>query len=251
MTETQADNQLPLTRIQKLIGKYMLQSKQTKPTGYVRIRADLTGLTKMRRAYCRQVKTRVTTNDFFIHAIARAIKEYPLLAATIDAEMENLVISEKVGVGFAVAAPQGLVVPVVRNMNGKTLAQTAIESDDLLKRARANKLVPDDFDGANVVLSGLGMYGIETFYAISPPLSTGIVSIGNFEDDFIERDGEFVMRKMMYVALAFDHRIMDERYAAKFLKRVVDLLENPTELIDDPDTNNSDDKKEQQTQSSD
>lgn len=248
MMEALQDNQLPLTRIQKLIGKYMLQSKQTKPTGYVRIRADLTDLSKMRRKYCRQVNTRVTTNDFFIQAIAHAIREFPLMAAAIDESMENLVISEKVGVGFAVAAPQGLVVPVVRNMNGKTLAETAQESEDLLNRARANKLVPDDFDGANVVLSGLGMYGIETFYAISPPLSTGIVSIGNFEDDFIVRDGEFVMRKMMYVALAFDHRIIDERYAAQFLKRVVDLLENPTELIDEPNTTNSDVQKEEQTQ---
>lgn len=233
MTESQPENRLPLTRIQKLIGTYMLQSKQTKPTGYVRMRADLTDLAKMRKAYCKEVKTRVTTNDFFIYAMAHAISEYPLLAATIDADMENLMISEKVGVGFAVAAPQGLVVPVVQDMAGKTLAQTAQQSDDLLKRARANKLTPADFDGANVVLSGLGMYGIETFYAISPPLSTGIVSIGNFEDVVVQHEGQFVMRKMMYVALAFDHRIMDERYAAAFLKRVVSLLENPTELTRD------------------
>ena len=233
MTESLTENRLPLTRIQKLIGTYMLQSKQTKPTGYVRMRADLTDLAKMRKAYCKEVKTRVTTNDFFIHAIARAIGDYPLFAATIDPAMENLLISEKIGVGFAVAAPQGLVVPVVQDMNEKTLAQTAIQSDELLQRARANKLTPDDFDGANVVLSGLGMYGIETFYAISPPLSTAIVSIGNFEDAVVRREGEFVIRKMMYVALAFDHRVMDERYAARFLSRVVTLLENPTELTKD------------------
>lgn len=233
MTVPVIENQVPLTRIQKLIGAYMLQSKQTKPTGYVRVQADLTDLSKMRRAYCKQVKVRVTTNDFFIYAIARAIREYPLLAATIDEAVENLIISEKIGVGFAVAAPQGLVVPVVRNMNGKSLAETAAESDDLLKRARTNKLTPDDFDGANVVLSGLGMYGIETFYAISPPLSTGIVSIGNFEDVVVKRGDDFVIRKMMYVALAFDHRVMDERYAAQFLKRVAELLENPAELTAD------------------
>lgn len=231
MTKPLADNQLPLTRIQKLIGTYMLQSKQTKPAGYVRTRADLTDLVKMRKAYCKEVKTRVTTNDFFIYAIACAIQDYPLLAATIDEKMENLVISDRVGVGFAVAAPQGLVVPVVQQMNGKALTRIAQESDALLKRARANKLNPDDFDGANVVLSGLGMYGIETFYAISPPLSTGIISIGNFEEAVIQYRGDLAIRKMMYVALAFDHRIMDERYAAQFLKRVVDLLENPTELI--------------------
>ena len=231
MVEPVSDNQLPLTRIQKLIGGYMHESKRTKANAYLRMHADLTEIVACRKAYCRKVKTRVTTNDFFIHAIALAIKQYPLMAASIDSEGENLVIAEKIGVGFAVAAPQGLVVPVVQDLADKTLAETAAESDVLLKKARSNKLVPDDFDGACVVLTGLGMYGIESFYAISPPSATGIVSIGNFEDTFIPEDGGFKKRKMMYVSLAFDQRVADEFYAAGFLKRVVDLLQNPTEMM--------------------
>ena len=226
-------NQLPLTRIQKLIGTYMLQSKQTKANGYLRMRADLTELAAMRKAYCKKTKCRVTTNDFFIYAIARSIMKYPLVAATIDESMENLIIADKVGVGFAVAAPQGLVVPVVQNMNEKTLPQIAKESDLLLKKARANKLKPDDFDGANIVLSGLGMYGIESFYAISPPSSAGIISIGNFEEAVVPVGDGFGTRKMMYVSFAFDQRLVDEFYAVDFLKHVVNLLENPEELTTD------------------
>ncbi|HPQ51582.1 MAG TPA: 2-oxo acid dehydrogenase subunit E2 [Alphaproteobacteria bacterium] len=226
-------NQLPLTRIQKLIGTYMLQSKQTKANGYLRMRADLTELAAMRKAYCKKTKCRVTTNNFFIYAIARSIMKYPLIAATIDESMENLVISDRVGVGFAVAAPQGLVVPVVQNMNEKTLPQIAEESDLLLKKARSNKLNPDDFDGANIVLSGLGMYGIESFYAISPPSATGIISIGNFEDAVIPMGDGFETRKMMYVSFAFDQRLVDEFYAVDFLRNVVGMLENPEELTTD------------------
>lgn len=232
MTE-QLKNQLPLTRIQKLIGTYMLQSKQTKANGYLRMRADLTDLAMIRKKYCRKTKNRVTTNDFFIYAIAQAIVKYPLMAATIDETLGNLVIPEKIGVGFAVAAPQGLVVPVIQNMNVKTLPETAQASDLLLKKARSDQLVPDDFDGANIVLSGLGMYGIESFYAISPPSATGIISIGNFEDVVTATPGGFETRKMMYVSLAFDQRLIDEFYAVKFLKHIVDLLQNPQELIAD------------------
>ncbi len=223
-------NKIPLTRIQKLIGGYMLESKKTKASGYLRMRADLTDLKTTRKAYCKKSKTRVTTNDFFIYAIAEVIKKYPLMAGTIDEHGEKLVISETIGIGFAVAAPQGLVAPVISRMNEKTLVETACESDRLLKKARANMLTPDDFDGANIVLSGLGMYGIESFYAISPPSAIGIISIGNFEETVIPDGDAFAIRKMMYVSLAFDQRLIDEFYAAAFLKNVVDLLQNPEQL---------------------
>lgn len=232
MTE-QLKNQLPLTRIQKLIGTYMLQSKQTKANGYLRMRADLTDLAAIRKAYCKKNKTRVTTNDFFICAIAQGIINYPLMAGTIDASLENLVIADRIGIGFAVAAPQGLVVPVIHDMQTKTLQETAHASDSLLKKARSNQLMPDDFDGANIVLSGLGMYGIESFYAISPPSATGIISIGNFEETVVPAGAGFETRKMMYVSLAFDQRLIDEFYAVQFLKHVVELLQNPEALVTD------------------
>lgn len=230
MTDTVKKNQLPLTRIQKLIGHYMHQSKRDKASAFIRVRADLTNLVAMRKKYCRRVKVRVSTNDFFMCAIARAIKEYPLMAATIDPSGNNLVIPEHIGVGFAVAAPQGLVVPVLKEMNNKTLIETATESQVLLNKARSNKLMPDDFDGANMVLTGLGMYGIESFYAISPPSATGILSIGNIEEAVMPLNGGFEIRRMMYAALAFDQRVVDEFYAATFLNMICDLLENPATI---------------------
>jgi pyruvate dehydrogenase E2 component (dihydrolipoamide acetyltransferase) len=225
------NNQLPLTRIQKLIGNYMHQSKRNKACAYIRVRVDLTELVTMRKKYCRRMKVRVTTNDFFLYAIAQAVKRYPLMAASIDPSRSNLIISEQIGVGFAVAAPQGLVVPVLKGMNDKSLIHTADESQQLLEKARSNKLLPDDFDGANIVLTGLGMYGIESFYAISPPSAMGIVSIGNIEEAVVPHNGGFETRRMMYVALAFDQCIADEFYAAQFLSTVLELLQNPKAII--------------------
>ena len=230
MSTVQPSDRLPLTRIQRLIGGYMLQSKRTKANGYLTVRADLTELNGMRKLYCKQVGVRATTNDFFIAAISRAIAAYPLMAATFSKDGQYLHISEKIGVGFAVAAPQGLVVPVVQDVRHKTLPQLAEDSENLLKKARSNKLIPDDFDGANIVLTGLGMYGVESFYAISPPSALGIVSIGNIEDVIVPTEGGFVTRKMMYVSLAFDQCIVDAFYAAQFLRHITDALQDPWSL---------------------
>jgi pyruvate dehydrogenase E2 component (dihydrolipoamide acetyltransferase) len=208
----------------------MLKSKRTKACAYMTLRADLTELTQMRKAYSKQVGVRVTTNDFFICAIARAIGAFPKMGAAFTPDGASLQVSEILGVGFAVAAPQGLVVPVVQDVRHKSLPQLAQDSDRLLKKARSNKLLPSDFDGANIVLTGLGMYGIESFYAISPPSSLGIVSIGIIEDAVVPVEGAAVIRKMMYVSLAFDQCVTDAFYAAKFLRYIVDALENPRSL---------------------
>ncbi|MEN6309280.1 MAG: 2-oxo acid dehydrogenase subunit E2 [Anaerohalosphaeraceae bacterium] len=225
--ETINANIVPLTRIQKLIGRLMHQSKQTKANGYMTIRADLTDLTAMRRDYCRKARVRATTNDFFILAMARAVKKYPLLAATLDETRDNLVVSGAIGVGFAVAAPQGLVVPVLHDMGSKSLIEVAAESEMLLAKARSNKLTPDDFDGANVVLTGLGMFGVHQFYAIAPPSATAIVSIGMIEDALVLKDDETRVRKVMDVSMAYDGQIVDEFYAGGFLSSIIEQLEDP------------------------
>ncbi|MBN1457866.1 MAG: 2-oxo acid dehydrogenase subunit E2 [Sedimentisphaerales bacterium] len=229
-TEQIQDKKIPLTRIQKLIGKLMLKSKQLQPSSYLECKADLTELLKIRKPYCKQTGIRVTTNDFFFCAISRAIKKFPLMAAQLDRNEDHLIISDQIGVGFAVAAPQGLVVPVIKNCANKNLPQIASESDILLKKARANKLTPEDFEGDNIVLSSLGMYGVSTFFAISPPGATGIISVGRIEDDISCVNGEFTTIKTMSVALAANLRIVDDFYAAKFLRCVVDQLENPQSL---------------------
>ncbi len=229
--ETTTDKKsLPLTRIQKLIGKLMLRSKQHKPCCYMECAVDVTEVAKTRRSYSKAVGVRTTTNDLFLCAIARAIKKFPLMSAKLDQTGRNILTAEKVGLGLAVAAPQGLVVPVIQDTIDKPLSQIAAENAVLLKKARANKLMPYDFDGANIVLSSLGMFGVSSFFAIAPPGATAIISLGRIADHVIPVNGQKVVRKTMSMALAVDQTIVDEFYAAKFMQHLVSLLENPAEL---------------------
>lgn len=232
--EKPLNKKTPLTRIQKLIGKLMIQSKRHQPSSFLECRANVTDLMMFRKKYCKQTGQRVTTNDFFFCAIARAISKYPKMAAQLDNTGDNMILADNIGVGFAVAAPQGLVVPVIKNADKKTLTQIAQASGELLVKARSNKLEPIDFEGANVVLSSLGMFGISTFYAITPPGATGIVSVGKIEETVIPIDGEIQIKKTMSIALAANLTIVDDFYAAKFLRHIVDALENPQSLTTDP-----------------
>ena len=227
------NNQIPLTSIQRLIGKYMLESKHNKPCAYIECHADLTDLVKMRKKYCRAIGIRATTNDFFITAIARAIAKFPIIAGKITPDGGHIQVAKKVGVGFAVAAPQGLVVPVVQDAAHKSLPTIAAESNELLQKARSNKLMPDDFDGANIVLSGLGMFGISSFMAISPPQPAGIIAMGRIEETAVPIDGEILPRKIMSLMFAADQRLVNAFYAARFLNYVVEQLEHPKTLTGD------------------
>ena len=225
------ENTVPRTRIQKLIGKYMLQSKQDGPCCYLERRADMTSLVAMRRPYCKKVGVRVTTNDFFFCAIGGAVKKFLLIAGHLADNGAGVRIPDNVGVGFAVEAPQGLVVPVIKNILGKSLPQIAACSSTLIEKARANKLALDDFEGADIAFSSLGMYGVSSFFAIKSPRVAGIVSAGKLEEIVVPSKGGLATRKTMSIGLAADRRIIDEFYAAQFLGHVVKLLESPETLI--------------------
>ena len=210
----------------------MKKSKRNKPCCYLERHADITDLFKYRKKFSRQSGVRVTTNVFFIQAIAKAIRKFPLMAGKIDESGDNIQIAEKFGVGLAVAAPQGLVVPVIHDTQHKTFLEIAKKSDELINKARRNALVLDDFDGANIVLSSLGMFGVSSFLAITPPEATGIISIGTAENKAVPVGGEIAVRKCMSVALAADQRIVSEFYAAKFLSFLTEQLESPQSLTE-------------------
>lgn len=222
---------IPLTRIQRLIGKLMLKSKHEMPCCYLERDVDVTDLVKTRKRWCKETGVRVSTNDFFYLAISRAIERFPLMAAGSDDDGEHITISEHVGVGFAVAAAQGLVVPIIKDTTGMTLAQIAARSDKLLKKARSNRLMPDDFDGANIVMSSLGMYGIDSFYAIAPPGAIGIIAMGKLKEmPRMADDGQIEKRRVLSLSLTVNQMIVNEFYAAEFLACVVEQLEDSQSL---------------------
>ena len=221
------------TRIQKLIGERMLKSKQNKPCFYIELKADVTELMGLRPKLKKQKGVKITTNAFYIRALALAVKKYPLMVGRFDdgAPGDNIRIAKVINVGFAVDAPQGLVVPVIKTADRKTLAEIARLEKLLTEKVRSNKLTLEEMEGETIALSNLGAYGVDSFFGIVPPPASTILAVGNVVKEVVPRDSEVVARKMVSLTLAVDRRIADEVYAAKFLTLIKEQLQNPQRLV--------------------
>jgi pyruvate dehydrogenase E2 component (dihydrolipoamide acetyltransferase) len=221
--------QITLNRIQKLIGERMLKSKLTKPCFYLESKADVTELMAIRPKLRKSVGVKITTNAFYIHALGLALQKYPLAAGKyIDG---NIKIAERINVGFAVNAPQGLVVPVVKNAEKKTLSEIASEEMLLTDKARDNQLTLEDIEGETIALSNLGAYGINSFLAIAPPPTSTILALGNIVPTVVCENDKIKVRKILSLSLAADQRVVNEAYAARFLGFIKEQLQNPQQLI--------------------
>jgi pyruvate dehydrogenase E2 component (dihydrolipoamide acetyltransferase) len=220
---------IPLTRIQKLIGERMLSSKQTKPCFYIESKADVSELMSLRSKLSKSSGVKITSDAFFILAMALAAREYPVMTGRIDGE--NIRIDEAVNVGFAVHSPQGLVVPVIKEADKKTLAQIAGRDKLLTEKARSNKLALADMEGETIALSNLGVYGVDSFLGIVPPQASTILAVGSVIRIVVPQDSSVVVRKLISLTLAVDRRVADEVYAARFLNSIAEQLQNPRELV--------------------
>ena len=222
--------QIPLTRIQRLIGKRMSESKRSKPCFSIECRADVTDLMGLRGRLSKSAGVKITSNAFFIYALAQAVKRYPLMVGALDAG-DKIRIADAVNVGFAVSAPQGLVVPVIKNADKKTLTEVALAEKLLTERARSNKLTLEQMEGETIALSNLGAYGIDSFVGIVPPPASVILAVGNVVRTVVAMNGKPTVRKMTSLTLSVDHRVISGRYAAEFLKSIVEQLQAPLQLV--------------------
>ncbi len=220
---------IPLTRIQKLIGQRMLSSKKTKPCYYMGIDADTTELMDSRHELKKRLGVKITSNAFYIKALGLAVKRFPLIVGSITGDV--IKIADSVNVGFAVNAPQGLVVPVVKKAEKKTLAEIAILEKELTDKARSNKLILDDITGETIGLSNLGVYDIDSFIGIVPPPATTILAVGNTLRTAVPEGGRIIIRKITDLTIAVDSRIVPEPYAAEFFSYLAELLREPEALI--------------------
>ena len=225
-TETK---KIKMTHIQRLIGRRMLESKQTKPCFYISSKSDVTDLMALRPELRKKLGVKVTTNAFYIHCLALAADEYPLVVGLLAGD--RIKIADSVNVGFAVTAPQGLVVPVLKDADKKTLAQVAVEEKSLTDKTRSNQLTLEDVQGETIGLSNLGAYNVDSFIGIVPPPASVIIAVGNVIPTVVVRDGRAVERKIVNLTLAVDRRVVTEVYAAKFLARIKDLLQNPQQVL--------------------
>jgi pyruvate dehydrogenase E2 component (dihydrolipoamide acetyltransferase) len=222
---------IPLTRIQKLIGQRMLQSKYNKPNFYMEVEVDVTELMLYRPKLRKSLGIKITTNTFYIHALALGVEKFPLIAGRLSGD--TIEIASHVNIGFAVNAPQGLVVPVIRDAGRKTLPQIANEEQILTDKARDNLLTLADIEGETVALSNLGIYGIDSFLGIIPPPASVILSVGNIIRKFLPIDGKPAVRRTVTLSLAIDGKEITETYAARFLMFIKEHLQNPQRLLEE------------------
>jgi len=222
---------IPLTRIQRLIGQRMMKSKLTKPCFYIEAKADVTELMALRPGLSKSLGAKITSNAFLIRALALAAKKYPLMVASIEHRVSSIKIADAINVGFPVHAPQGLVVPVIKDADRKPLAEIAQLEKLLTDKARSNKLTFEEMQGQTIGLSNLGVYGIDSFLAIPALVASAILAVGNVIRTVVPHNGEATVRKMMSLSLAVDRIVSDEVYAAKFLCFIIEQLQNPQQLI--------------------
>lgn len=172
---------------------------------------------------------KVSVNDIIIKVAAVALMQHPSVNASF--QDKTLRFYERADIGVAVAVEEGLITPVVRGANAKSVGQISREVRELAERARSRKLKPEEYTGATFSISNLGMFGIDEFTAIINPPEGAIMAVGAMQPKPVVLEGEVVVRQMMKVTLSCDHRIIDGATGAKFLQTFKKILENPLSLL--------------------
>ena len=222
--------EMPLNNMRKVIAKRLTESKQTVPHFYLTVDCNLDALLKLRSdVNARLEDAKISVNDFIVRATALALMKVP----ASNASWHDTHVRQYQGadVSVAVALESGLVTPVVRSAHLKSLKEISVEVKSLAERARAGKLMPEDYQGGSFTISNLGMYGISQFAAIINPPQACIMAVGAGEQRAIVKDGQVQVATVMTCTLSADHRVVDGAIGAEFLKAVKEFIEDPIRLM--------------------
>jgi len=226
------DQRIPHTAVRKVIARRMLESKQTVPHFYLTVEFEIDALLAARTAInelARKKDTRVSVNDMVIKACAKALRDHPECNSSWTEQ--EMIQYGAVDISVAVATDRGLITPIVRNADMKGVAQISIEMKDLAARAKTGKLKLDEFQGGGFTISNLGMFGIREFAAIINPPQAMILAVGVGEERVVARKGQMVIRNMMSLTLAVDHRVVDGAMGAQFLQTLRAYIEQPAAML--------------------
>jgi len=224
----------PMTKIRKLTAENLSRAWVTVPQVTNHETADITDLEEFRKAFKERVEAaggKLTMTALLVKIVATALKTHPVLNAAVDMVRQEIVFRYSINIGVAVDTDRGLLVPVIRDADGKNLTEIAVELDDLANRARSKKLRPDEMQGGTFSISNLGGIGGTGFSPIVnwPEVAILGVSRGRIQPQWHE--GSFRPRLMMPLSLSYDHRLVDGADAALFLARLKDALEQPMLLV--------------------
>lgn len=220
---------IPLTAMRRTIAKRLSESIGPIPHFFLTADFDVTQLSSLRQQLIDISGAKISLNDFIVRAIALALRHHPAVNASWGEEA--ITQHGEVHVGIAVATPEGLITPVIRDADRKSVTDIAAEIRLLADKAKNRKLKPDEYQGSTFTISNLGAWGIEEFTAIINPPNVAILAVGAAESRAVVVDGAIVVRDRMKVTMSCDHRVVDGATGAEFLKTLRVYVEQPLRLL--------------------
>jgi pyruvate dehydrogenase E2 component (dihydrolipoamide acetyltransferase) len=218
-----------LSQMRKTIARRLSESKFSAPEFYLTMEITMDECMKTRVLLNELSKVKISFNDIVIKATAMALRNHPAINAAWLGD--KIRYHQYVNMGVAVAVEEGLMVPVVRNADLKSLSQIATEVRELATKAAERKLQGPDMEGSTFTISNLGMFGIQEFTAIINPPNSCILAVGGISEKLVMKEGVPAVSHVMKVTLTCDHRVVDGALGAKFLQNLKELLENPMRML--------------------
>ena len=216
--------------IRKITARTMAESWQSIPHVFQFDKADVTELENFRKKYSRHVEkegAKLTFTAILLKLTAEALKAFPRFNASLDMKNEEIVYKEYVNIGVAVDTERGLLVPVIRDADKKSITELSVELNELAEKARKKKIMPDELQGGNFAISNLGGIGGTNFTPIVYRPNVAILGVSRSQMEPVYIDGEFRPRMMLPLSLSYDHRIIDGADGARFLRWLCEAMENP------------------------
>lgn len=220
---------IPYAGMRKAVGQNVLMSMQTAPHVTVNMEVDMTEAVRFRKQILENIEktynVRISFTDIIVKAVAKTIKDYPLINSTLDGKM--IVISDHINIGIATAIDGGLIVPVIKDVQAMSLPDISKSVKAMAAKARSGKITPKDYEGGTFTISNLGSFGVESFNPIITPGQAAILGVCAIVKKPVVVGDEIKIRSMMNLSLSFDHRIIDGVPAAEFLATIKATLEAP------------------------
>ncbi|MEN9340202.1 MAG: hypothetical protein RIQ62_1514 [Bacteroidota bacterium] len=218
-----------LTPMRKIIAQRLAESKFSAPHFYLKTSIEMDALLDARKKMNEVSPVKISVNDMMIKAVAAALSKHPEVNSSWMGDFIRQ--NHHIHIGSAIALPEGLIVPVIRFANQKTLSQIASEASDLYSKARNKKIQPAEFTGNTFTISNLGMMDIDEFTAIINPPDACILAVGKTTPTPVVREGQVVFRNILKLTLSCDHRVVDGAVGASFLQTLKGFLESPITLL--------------------
>lgn len=221
--------EVPVSQMRKVIARRLGESKHTAPHFYLTMSINMDKAIEARKSMLEFSPVKISVNDIIIKAVAAALRKNP--AANSSWLGDKIRYNHHINIGVAVAIEDGLIVPVVKFADSKSLSHISAEVKELADKAKNKKLQPNEFEGNTFTISNLGMFGIDEFTAIINPPDACILAVGAAKETVVVENGQMKVANVMKVTLSCDHRVVDGAVGSAFLKTLKELLENPVKLL--------------------